>query len=359
MQYSACLRVGQNDIKALINLEPERRTPFTPLLDMRGDDDRHLQTFLNNWTEHPFFIDVSRGKKDVREAFISAHDLHNPANAFEEKRKFIYHVRDKNPNVIPVISWSDDDAQRDVIQLSLSLERDFKNIAIRVTCPEKPTPISRNRLLAILDSLSAPTCAHIILDFIASAPASTASGSDFDHLLRDIGAYTPATVILLSTSFPIDKPASNSSRSATCFDTAWQATVNRNRPGINLVYGDYAATNPTAPMEYVVGMPVLPFGCYYTPTEWWQRRKGGDKEFVNYIEIADEIRRLPGYHGDGFCWATREYTRIVATSTNYGNNGTWNGYRINQHICAMLKSILDRERAVLEPIDIDDLDDLI
>lgn len=87
--------------------------------------------------------------------------------------------------------------------------------------------------------------------------------------------------------------------------------------------------------------------------------QGGDKEFVNYIEIADEIRRLPGYHGDGFCWATREYTRIVATSTNYGNNGTWNGYRINQHICAMLKSILDRERAVLEPIDIDDLDDLI
>ena len=51
MQYVACLRVGQNDIKALINLEPERRDVFTPLLDMRGDDDRHLQTFLANWTD--------------------------------------------------------------------------------------------------------------------------------------------------------------------------------------------------------------------------------------------------------------------------------------------------------------------
>jgi len=103
-------------------------------------------------------------------------------------------------------------------------------------------------------------------------------------------------------------------------------------------------------MEYIRGMPVLPFACYYTPTEWWQRRKGSDKEFVRYVEIAQEIRTLPGYHGDDFCWATREYSRIVATSTGYGNNGTWNGYRINQHICAMIQSIEDADN------DFDDLD---
>jgi hypothetical protein len=159
MQYSACLRVGQNDIKALTNLEPERRDLFVPLLDMRGDDDRHLQNFLNSWNEHPFFLDVSRGKKDILEQFISTNDLHNPANAFQAKENFFYNTRSTNQNLIPVISWSDDDPQRDVIQLALSLERDYNHIAIRIICPEKPTLTSRNRLFSILDSLTMPGCA--------------------------------------------------------------------------------------------------------------------------------------------------------------------------------------------------------
>jgi hypothetical protein len=355
MLYSACLRVGQNDVKALINLEPHRRDNFAPLLDMRGDDDRHLQNFLKDWKEHPFFLDISRGKKDVLEKFISSNNLHNHQHAFDAKKQFFQSIKSTNKNTIPTVSWTDDDPQRDVVQLALSLERDFGSIAIRMFCPEKPTPASRNRLFSILDSLTNPGCAHIILDFIASAPSSTAAGSDFDHLIKDLSVYTPASIVLLSTSFPIDKPASNSSRSAACYDVAWQSTTNRNIPGAKIVYGDYAATNPTAPMEYVVGMPVLPFGCYYTPTEWWQRRKGGDKEFHNYIGIATEIRNLPGYHGDDFCWATREYARIVSTQQGHGNNGTWNGYRMNQHICAILKSIIDQQDMDPQEIDLDDL----
>lgn len=85
MKYAACLRVGLNDIKALTNLEHPRRDLFTPLLDMRGNDDRHLQSFLKDWTDHPFFMDISRGKKDIQESFIATHDLHNPLNAFHAK----------------------------------------------------------------------------------------------------------------------------------------------------------------------------------------------------------------------------------------------------------------------------------
>lgn len=249
-----------------------------------------------------------------------------------------------------VVSWVDDDPQRAVIQSALALQGNFRNIAIRVTCPEKTTATSWNRLLSILDALESPETATVILDFGATSPANTASGSDFNLALRQLNGYQIRNLILMSTSFPIDKPASNSSRSSACYDVAWQSRVDINGIESNIIYGDYAATNPTAPMEYVPGMPVLPFGCYYTPTEWWQRRKGANKEFVKYVEIAQEIRNLPGYHGDEFCWATREYTRIVATSTNYGNNGTWNGYRINQHICAMIQSILDADN------DFDDLD---
>jgi hypothetical protein len=354
MQYVACLRVGQNDVKALVNLEAPRRDIVAPLLEMRGDDDRHLQTFLTNWTEHPFFLDVSRVTKDVAEVFITTNDLHNPNGAFENKRRFFADVTGINQNVIPVVSWVDDDPQRAVIQSALALQGDFQNIAIRVTCPEKPTATSWNRLLSILDALESPETATVILDFGATSPANTASGSDFNLSLRQLNSYQIRNLVLVSTSFPIDKPASNSSRSSACYDVAWQSRVDINGIESNIIYGDYAATNPTAPMEYVPGMPVLPFGCYYTPTEWWQRRKGANKEFVKYVEIAQEIRNLPGYHGDEFCWATREYSRIVATSTNYGNNGTWNGYRINQHICAMIQSIVDAGND-FDDLDLDDL----
>ncbi|PYD29613.1 beta family protein [Pseudomonas syringae] len=350
MQYVACLRVGQNDVKALINLEVPRRDVVAPLLDMRGDDDRHLQTFLTNWTEHPFFLDVSRVTKDVAEVFITTHDLHNPNGAFENKRRFFMDVAGINQNVIPVISWVDDDPQRAVIQSALALQGNFEHIAIRVTCPENATATSWSRLLSILDALESPEAATVILDFGATSPANTASGSDFNLSLRQLNSYQIRKLVLVSTSFPIDKPASNSSRSSACYDVAWQSRVDMSGIESHIIYGDYAATNPTAPMEYVPGMPVLPFGCYYTPTEWWQRRKGANKEFVKYVEIAQEIKNLPGYHGDEFCWATREYSRIVATSTNYGNNGTWNGYRINQHICAMIQSIVDADN------DFDDLD---
>ncbi|MCS5515340.1 hypothetical protein NWF32_07920 [Pseudomonas qingdaonensis] len=125
MQYVACLRVGQNDVKALINLEDVRRDVVVPLLDMRGDEDRHLQTFLTNWTEHPFFLDVSRVTKDVAEAFITSNDLHNPHAAFENKRRFFSDVSGINQNVIPVVSWVDDDPQRAVIQSALALQGDF------------------------------------------------------------------------------------------------------------------------------------------------------------------------------------------------------------------------------------------
>ncbi|SFP06244.1 beta family protein [Pseudomonas borbori] len=354
MQYVACLRVGQNDIKALINLEDPRRDVLTPLLDMRGDDDRHLQTFLADWTGHQFFLDVSRVTKDVAEEFIGTNELHNSDGAFENKRRFFADVAGVNGNVVPVVSWVDDDPQREVIQSALSLQREFQALAIRVACPGRATATSWIRLLSILDALESPDTATVILDFGATSPVSTASGSDFNLSLRQLNEYGIQNLVLLSTSFPIDKPASNSTRSSACYDVAWQSRVDISGITSNLVYGDYAATNPTAPMEYIPGMPVLPFGCYYTPTEWWQRRKGANKEFVKYIEIAQEIRDLPGYHGDDFCWATREYTRIVTTSTSYGNNGTWNGYRINQHICAMIQSMADADNE-FDDLDADEL----
>ncbi|EXF94094.1 hypothetical protein HK44_005270 [Pseudomonas fluorescens HK44] len=48
MLYIPCMKVGQNDVKALINLEDARKELVSPLLNMRGIE-RHLNDFLADW----------------------------------------------------------------------------------------------------------------------------------------------------------------------------------------------------------------------------------------------------------------------------------------------------------------------
>ncbi|EKP5711604.1 beta family protein [Pseudomonas aeruginosa] len=339
MEYVASFRVGQNDVKAIINIENARRDHFTPLLNMRGDDDRHLNTFLNDWTAHSFFLDISRAPADIKEQFIKNNDLHNPGQGFQNKRKFFNNVQLTNGNLIPVVSWVDKDHQRDVIQCAITLLSSFNKIAIRVFCSTQPTTTSWQRAKAILDAVSSPQRVYVILDFGITPPSQHSVGSAFHSALMELDDYNPAAICLLSSTFPADKPASNTSRQMPCLDIVWQTAARTLPVNTPIIYGDYAAMNPAATMEYIAGMPVLPFANYYTPVEWWQRRKGGDKEFTNYVDIAKEIRMLPGYHGDAFCWATREIGRIATTGAAYGNNGIWNGFRMNQHVCAMLEHL--------------------
>lgn len=48
MEYIASVRVGLNDIKALVNLESDRRSAIAPLLNMRGNDSRYIDSFLSH-----------------------------------------------------------------------------------------------------------------------------------------------------------------------------------------------------------------------------------------------------------------------------------------------------------------------
>lgn len=52
MEYVVSARVGLNDMKALVNLDQERREKVIPLLNVRGESSRHLDGFLQHWTDH-------------------------------------------------------------------------------------------------------------------------------------------------------------------------------------------------------------------------------------------------------------------------------------------------------------------
>lgn len=313
MLYIPCMKVGQNDVKALINLEDARKELVSPLLNMRGIE-RHLNDFLADWGDYAYLMDISRSALDIANDVIGERDLHNPNNHFENKRNWFVEVKAKNSSLIPVVSWLDTDNARDIIQQARLLLAEFDTIAIRVACPSEIAGPSWDRAMSILDAIPDPENILVILDFGDRSPISTINGGTLDHSLSALDNYEVYGVALVSSSFPSQKPQSGSSSTALCHDIVWQAEARQLNDSINLIYGDYAGTNPGAAVEYIQGMAVIPFASYYVPNEWWLKRLGRDKEFENYVQLAREIRQLPDYHGDDFCWATREYGRISQTN---------------------------------------------
>lgn len=339
MEYLVALRVGQNDIKALLNLENSRKQRVMPLLMMRGKDDKHINNFLKDWGNTDFYLDISRFDTDKKDEIIVNGQLNDHNLAFQKKHEFYKICSAKNKSAIPVIGWFDSDPPRSVVQLALNLENEFENIAIRIDAGENLTN-QLNVAKNILNSVKNPKSIDIVLDF-CSIPKLAPAPGNVDALVNDLKKnYDVRKIVLLSTSFPSDKPPSGNNRVKTCKDILWQIPHIKKFEDGSLVYGDYGATDPASAIEYIAGMPTIPFANYLASSEWWQSRKGTDKEYIKYIDIAKEIVALPQYHGDEFCWATREISRISKLPTvqgeKYGNNGAWNGHKINQHICAIL-----------------------
>ena len=192
------MKVGQNDVKALINLEDPRKELISPLLNMRGME-RHLNDFLANWGDYPYLMDISRSPLDIASDVIGERDLHNSNNHFENKRNWFAEVKVKNNSLIPVVSWLDTDNARDIIQLARLLLIDFNVIAVRVVCPTEIVGPSWDRVINILDAIPTPENILVILDFGDRSPISTINGGTLDHILSTINNYeVHSTTLILS-----------------------------------------------------------------------------------------------------------------------------------------------------------------
>ena len=351
MEYVVSARVAQFDIQAFVNLEPQRKAAITPLLNMRGKDMVQLDKFAQQWGDYPYMYDVSRFAADAKSELITTLGLNDPAGHFAAKRALYDVMRGKNGAMIPVVGWRDGDPLRDIIQFTLGLAQSYEQVAIRINMHLKSAQSVLSALLAVVTN---PKNLIVLFDYESIArggmPDTSAQGL-LASLMAECCAVGIERIVLMSSSYPIDKPTNGSVRWAPCHDVAWQLQMKVQNPELSLIFGDYGATDPNANVEYIVGMSVIPFANYYTPLEWWQKRLGGDKECERYVDMAKDIRALAGYHGDSFCWATKEIARIAATGDQYGNNGKWNGYKINQHICAQLDVLRATAYGVVEEED--------
>lgn len=337
MEYIVSTRVAQYDLQAFTNLEPQRKQAIAPLLNMRGKNLYDVEKFAEQWGDTPYLFDVSRFLADAKSEFILQNSLNSSDRHYISKHRFFNEVRQLNRAMIPVVGWRSEDPSRDIVQFMNSLLSDYERVAIRVSMQQEGSPLKLHMLLA---AVTDPQRLIVIFDYESierfGIPDLDPSGT-LSILLRACRDADVGHIGTLSTSYPVDKPAKGQSRIVSCRDVYWQIALQRQYPEYDLIFGDYGATDPNAAVEFVPGMSVLPFANYYSPEEWWQKRLGEDKEFERYVDLAREIRTLPFYHSDGFCWATTEFERIAGTGGNYGSNGKWNAYKINQHICAQLE----------------------
>lgn len=307
-------------------------------MSARGDDEKQILAFLDFWGDFPYLLDASRFLPDQHDALIVDKGLHNPVSGYAAKRDFYLWAASRNKQLIPVVSWAVGDPTREIVQCAVQLERTYPKVAAYVDMNAGKSEI--DKITRVLDAVEKPEQMIIVLSVGDKSPPDLSQNGALFTLVAQLRGYGISRIVLLSTAFPSDKPPSGTSRVVTCLDLVWQNAAKKVLDGVEFVYGDFGATNPTSPLDYVPGMPVIPFANVLINSEWHQIRDGKDKEFFVYPNIASAVRILPGYQGDDFCWATREIARIASKSDNkYGNNGTWNGYKINQHVCAVLDEI--------------------
>ncbi|XKM12691.1 hypothetical protein RCS94_06590 [Orbaceae bacterium ac157xtp] len=334
------LRSGMNDINALINIASNDKSSVLPFINTRGElkNDYLFNNFLPKWGEHPFLVDASLIAPDMYDEYNQVNGLLDHSNAFQHKYDFYEKILQVNPNLIPVISILPTSTMRDNVQFLFKLQnRAYKKIAIRIT---DLSVNSINNLFTLLASSSDLNSILVLCDIgsIVGENINTIQ-NQLSNILQSFSiSYRGLNVSVISTSFPPQKTQNRD---------AWEVIPNLDLPlyfnlkssfqEINLIYGDYGATNPTSAIEYVPGMQIIPCVTYYHNYHWYQMKTGSSHEFNKFVDLANCIISEPFYHGKGFSWGDACIDSIATQMSGNGNSGTWNGIRINQHTTSIAR----------------------
>lgn len=361
MQYVVSIKNAQNDIQALINLDDNRKKQVIPLIHTTGEinsknsidkinkkklkKDHIFKTFLLKWGNYEFMLDPSRlSEKDIKSPYNEYYNLHDPSNGYLRKFEYFEKIRMINNNFIPVVGWNENDTSlvQDIFQFFLKLQDEYSKIAIHINIDSQTDfEILKNLLEVKKDTASL----NIILNFksIENKCTDELSSKIYRQISLLSNRFGPLSFITMSSSFPSSKPS---------YRDKWKKTENRDIilytqlktkiKDSKIIYGDYGATSPNSAIEFIPGMKIIPSITYYSSRYWYQIKSGEPQEYSKFIELAKKIREEDFYHGDKFCWATKKIKEIASKSKNEpgsGTQGTWNGYKINQHICAILEEI--------------------
>jgi hypothetical protein len=344
--YMPSVRTSTYNLGALKELSLDVKSQLIPRIIVRGDNYTDLDLFLNDWGDMPLFLEVSKYLLDIDCSLnISLNDnsnhYSNKFNLFEEKHKI-------SNKLIPVINESSLDKLRDVVQLGIKISNNFDFTAIVLdisTNFDKSFRILNSLLAAFSDEAISKTI--LIID---AGKIDSLNQINIDNLtaaFKVVESYNFYSIFTSSTSYPTTRPSASETATHACIDPVWQNRFNNqlNKIGKNLIYGDYAATDPSGEaIEFDFAVHPIPYATYLLNDsfEWFTLREGKGGEYEKFRIIAQKIRDQSGYHGDNFCYATKQIKSIAEhTRKKAGNQAYWNKLKINQHISAIIKSNAD------------------
>lgn len=344
--YMPSVRTSTYNLGALKELSLDVKSQLIPRIIVRGDNTTDLDSFLSDWNEMPLFLEVSKYLLDIDcglNILLNDNSDHyvNKFNFFQEKHKI-------SNKLIPVINENSPDKLRDIVQLGIKVSNAFDLVGIVLN-------ISTNfdKSISILNSLLAAFSDEAISKTILIVDAGKIDNLNqinIDNLttaFKIIKNYNFYSIITSSTSYPTTRPSAGETATHTCIDPVWQNRFNNqlNKIGKNLIYGDYAATDPSGEaIEFDFAVHPIPYATYLLNDsfEWFTLREGKGGEYEKFRIVAQKIREQNGYHGDDFCYATNQIKGIAEhTRKKAGNQAYWNKLKINQHISAIVKSNAD------------------
>ncbi|GGE68632.1 hypothetical protein GGR41_000531 [Paenalcaligenes hominis] len=354
--YIPLIQAAQNDVKALLNLEDSIKEKVIPLMDICGKADTHISNFCSKWPEnHSFFIDcspvgiaLSKAPNQQQEKhLITDLNLDDPSNSFIARQNFYQGLKAIHNSIIPAVSWEGVNAtRRDVSRFAIDLLADFNEIAVRVCLwNEKSNHLANlDYTKAILDAVDDQARVWLLIDQgPLDHPNDLTTSAKINDYLDVINSTGLKGWAVISTSFPDKRPSSGSQQTAISIDFGAQSLLTTPNTTSIRAYGDYASSTLGSATAFVMGMHIIPFASYLKDFEWWLAREGSNMEYDKYIDLAKDLVALQQFQGPHFCWANEQYDRISKISDpakkGYGHNGTWNGYRANQHITEIIRCI--------------------
>lgn len=343
--YVPCLRSGASEINALLTLPDEYKSLITPLIFLMGADWVKISNFITNY-EFPLWLDSSRFKLD-EEGTVN-NELNNSSNNYIFKFEKYCELKSLNENISPVITLNLTDKPRELIQLVRNFKKHFNNVGLRIELTNDNYEKILNLLDKVLLSFDSNDIENLSI-FLDLGKINSGDQTDKEHVISFVdyiqNNLSPKNIITISTSFPA-KPVGAIYQE--CHDLIWHEILKEKFTTHNFIYGDYAATSPTDIIQVSKFMRPRPAATYLMDSlTWYIESQGKVQEYAKFVDIANNIIKLDGYHGDDFCWSNTEIKRVSnitdLTRKGYGGQQQWNEYKIHQHICAILHSKTNQE----------------
>lgn len=340
--YMPSVRTSTYNLGALKELDASIKSQIIPRIIVRGDSDNDLNSFLSDWGQMPLFLEVSQYPLD-KECRLNIH-LSDSSNHYSNMYDFFEEKTTISNNIIPVINETASNNLRDIVQLGIKISDQFELFGIVLSISthfDKSFSILNSLLAALSDKAISKTI--LIIDAGKIDNLNQINMGNLNAILKVIEDYNFYSIVTSSTSYPATRPAPSETATHTCIDPVWQNRFNNqlSKIGKNLTYGDYAATDPSGEaIEFDFAVHPIPYATYLLNDsfEWFTLREGKGGEYEKFRIIAQKIRDQSSYHGDDFCYATRQIKSIAEhTRKKAGNQAYWNKLKINQHISAIIK----------------------